>query len=75
MFDAMTLDFLKQLAKGIAQQFGNDCEVVVHDLTSNNPDSSIVAIENGHVTSRKLGDGPSHVVLEALHGDRSMPQI
>ena len=71
MFDAMTLDFLKQLAKGIAQQFGNDCEVVVHDLTSNNPDSSIVAIENGHVTSRKLGDGPSHVVLEALHGDRS----
>ena len=27
---------------------------------------SIVAIENGHVTGRKVGDGPSHVVLEQL---------
>ena len=34
--------------------------------------SSIVAIENGHVTGRKVGDGPSHVVLEQLgHEDDS----
>ena len=71
MATTLPLDFLKQLARGIAQQFGQNCEVVVHDLSDNNVDSSIVAIENGHVTSRKLGDGPSHVVLEALHGDRS----
>ena len=25
-----------------------------------------MAIYNGHVTGRKLGDGPSHVVLEQL---------
>ncbi|BDF69222.1 hypothetical protein CE91St41_02030 [Oscillospiraceae bacterium] len=60
------MQFMFQLAKGIARQFGPNCEVVVHDLTSNDPDSSIVAIENGHVTGRKPGDGPSHVVLEAL---------
>ncbi len=71
MFDSLPLDFLKQLAKGIAQQFGPQCEVVVHDLSSQDSDHSIVAIENGHVTHRKLGDGPSHVVLEALKGDRT----
>ena len=69
MPDASTLQFLFQLARGIAGQFGPNCEVVVHDLASNDPESSIVAIENGHVTGRKVGDGPSHVVLEALRGD------
>lgn len=71
MPNASTLEFLLQLAKGIARQFGPNCEVVVHDLVSNDPDSSIVAIENGHVTGRKLGDGPSHIVLEALQSDRT----
>ena len=67
--DASVLQFMFQLAKGLAKQFGPNCEVVVHDLASNDPESSIVAIENGHVTGRKVGDGPSHVVLEALRGD------
>ncbi|MEG1857370.1 MAG: helix-turn-helix transcriptional regulator [Pseudoflavonifractor sp.] len=67
--DASMLQFLFQLAKGLAQQFGPNCEVVVHDLASGDPDSSIVAIENGGVTGRKVGDGPSHVVLEALRSD------
>ncbi|MEF9968889.1 MAG: helix-turn-helix transcriptional regulator [Ruthenibacterium sp.] len=61
-----SLNFLKQIAKGIAQQFGTDCEVVVHALTNGSLENSIVAIENGHVTNRKVGDGPSHVVLEAM---------
>lgn len=61
------LDFYKQLAHALALQFGSGCEVVVHDLEAADPSHSIVAIENGHVTGRKLGDGPSHVVLEALH--------
>jgi len=60
--------FLFRLAKALSVQFGPDCEVVIHDLQSNDPDSSIVAIENGHVTGRKVGDGPSHIVLEALSG-------
>ncbi len=64
------LDFYKRLGHAIALQFGAGCEVVVHDLQAKDPDHSIVWIENGHVTGRKLGDGPSHVVLEALHANK-----
>ena len=69
MLDKMTLQILRQIAHGLAHQFGSNCEVVVHDLTSGQLNSSIVLIENGHVTDRKVGDGPSHVVLEALKHD------
>ena len=67
MLDLWTLDTLRQLAHGVARQFGSDCEVVIHDLTQ--LDNSIVFIENGRVSNRKAGDGPSHVVLEALKSD------
>ena len=63
--EAGKLELLKQIAAGIAAQFGSDCEVVVHDL-SRHPDRCIVAIENGHVTGRKVGDGASRVVLEQM---------
>lgn len=66
---AYEIKFLSQLAKGIARQFGPNCEVVVHDLGTAEPERSIVAIENGHVSGRQLGDGPSHVVWEALKTD------
>ncbi len=65
------LDFLKQLAHGLAVQFGSSCEVVIHDLTGKDLDSSIVYIENGHVSDRKAGDGPSGIVLETLRSDPS----
>ena len=71
---ATTLQFYLRLAQGIARQFGPNCEVVVHDLQSGDPETSIVAIENGHVSGRRVGDGPSHVVLEALRGDRTQLQ-
>jgi predicted transcriptional regulator YheO len=74
MINGISWEFLAQLAKGITQQFGKNCEVAVHDLSENYKESSIVIIENGEVTSRKVGDGPSHVVLEALHGDQSKLQ-
>ncbi|WP_409970059.1 helix-turn-helix transcriptional regulator [Bengtsoniella intestinalis] len=64
---------LRQVAVGIATQFGNDCEVVVHDL-SKDIDSSIVAIENGHVSGRSVGDGASSVVLEQMEHLDSQPQ-
>ena len=63
--ESKRLELLRQVAAGIAAQFGSGCEVVVHDL-SRHPDHSIVAIFNGHVTGRKVGDGASHVVLEQL---------
>jgi len=57
---------LKQIAAALAAQFGPNCEVVIHDLTARDPERSIVFIENGHVTGRKVGDGPSNVVMEQL---------
>lgn len=63
------IELCKQLARGIARQFGNNCEVVVHDLSSEDSEHSVVVIENGHVTGRRLGDGPSHVVWETLKAD------
>ena len=63
------LHFLKQLAHGLAAQFGNSCEVVIHDLTKKDLDKSIVYIENGHVSNRHTGDGPSGIVLETLRSD------
>ena len=55
MPEASTLQFLFQLAKGIASHFGPNCEVVVHDLDSNDPESSIVAIENGQSPAARWG--------------------
>ena len=66
------LNVLKQMAKAIAQQFGKDCEVVIHDLSLENIDSSIVYIENGHVTGREVGGGPSGIVLDAMKRHDSM---
>ncbi|MEL7609408.1 MAG: helix-turn-helix transcriptional regulator [Bacillota bacterium] len=67
--DKSALDFLKRLSAAIAAQFGNTCEVVVHDLSGKEMEHTVVAIENGHVTNRKVGDGPSHIVLESIRGD------
>lgn len=57
--------FLERLAKGISTLFGNCCEVTVHDMTKGY-ENTIVAIENGHVTNRRIGDGASEMVLKAL---------
>lgn len=68
------LEMLKQLAAGIAAQFGSNCEVVIHDVSSNHPDHSIVHIENGHVSGRKVGDGASQVVLDQMASQAEHPQ-
>lgn len=60
------LTVLKQIGQAIADQFGSDCEVVIHDLKTQDPENSIVFIANGHITNRKIGDGPSSVVFDAL---------
>ncbi len=62
----MQLSLLKKMAHGMAQQFGPDCEIVIHDVSLLHSGNTIVHVENGHVSSRKVGDGPTHPVLEAL---------
>ena len=32
-----TLDLLKRLAKALSAQFGDNCEIVVHDISSGDP--------------------------------------
>ena len=66
-----TLDFLKQLAHGLAIQFGSSCEIAINDLKTKDLERSIVYIENGHVSNRQTGDGPSGIVLETLQSDPS----
>ena len=70
MSQASTLHFLEELARSLVQQFGPRCEAAVHDLTVPDRRRSIAAIENGQISGRTVGDGPSPLMLEALRGGR-----
>lgn len=72
--ESRRLETLKQIAHGIAVQFGDKCEVVIHDVTPGRPDHTIVYIENGHVSGRKMGDGASQVVLDQIANLESQPE-
>jgi predicted transcriptional regulator YheO len=48
----------------IADLFGSNCEVVLHDITQ--PEKSIVKIRNGHVTGRKVGDALTDLGLKMI---------
>ncbi|MCI1208170.1 MAG: helix-turn-helix transcriptional regulator [Treponema sp.] len=71
MTSPIVLSALEQVAVCLGKQFGNNCEVVIHELERDKFSSRIVRIVNGHVSQRKKGDGPSNIVLEALKKDPS----
>lgn len=48
----------------IADIFGSNCEVVLHDIS--NLEHSIIRIKNGHVTGRKVGDPMTDVGLQMI---------
>lgn len=58
---------LKQIMKLISTTFGEDCEIVLHDW-SKGYEQSIIAIENGDVTNRKVGNCGSNLGLEIMRG-------
>ena len=60
-------DFFEGLIKGVTALFGTNCELVLHDLTGDY-ESTVVMIENGHVTGRRIGDCGSNLGLEVLRG-------
>ena len=62
----MDLEFLRRMAHALSVQFGENCEVVIHDLNGQDAEHTIAVIENGHVSQRHMGDGASRVGLEAL---------
>jgi predicted transcriptional regulator YheO len=55
---------LLPIVRGLAEMFGPDCEVVLHDVRK--LPNSIVAIENGGVTGRTVGDVPTDRMLRSL---------
>lgn len=63
--DEMVL--LQKIMKAVAAEMGPSCEVVLHDYEGDY-DRTIVAIENGHVTGRKVGDCGTNLGLEVLRG-------
>ena len=63
--EAMPL--LQQILTLIEKQFGNKCEVVLHDLTKDY-NNTIVDIRNGNVTNRTIGGCGSNLGLEVLRG-------
>ena len=61
---------LLPIVQGLAEMFGPDCEVVLHDVAE--LPHSIVAIENGEVTGRTVGDVPTDRMLRNLrHPDKT----
>ncbi len=48
------LNLVSRLSEGLGQALGKSCEIVVHDFAS--PESSIIAISNGSLTGRRVGD-------------------
>ncbi len=51
----------------IAEMFSPYLEVIVHNLT--NPNQSIIAIFNSHITGRKIGDGTSDIGYKKLSNE------
>ena len=68
--DKSTIDFYTRLAHGLAAQFGSNCEIVIHDLESNDVEHSIVAIENGYVS---LAMGPSTLFWNLYRTGKNTP--
>lgn len=52
------------LVEGIANTFGKNCEVILHDIRY--PQSSIIAIANGHISGRTIGSPMSEYGLATL---------
>lgn len=64
MNDQELVPLIKRIAEGIANTFGNSCEVEICDL--DHPDSTVIAIYNGHVSGRKIGDSISKLGIKIL---------
>lgn len=61
------LPVLNAIISGMAEHFGSDYEFVIHDY-SKGVESSVISIENGHVTNRQIGDGATALGLRLLQG-------
>ncbi|RLD19162.1 MAG: hypothetical protein DRI33_03380 [Caldiserica bacterium] len=63
--DEAIIKALKPVTKGIAALLGKNCEVVLHSFMGSR--HSIIAIENGEITNRKIGSSLTNSGLEILN--------
>lgn len=61
------MPFWNRLMSMLEAQFGDQCEVVLHDLAKDYSET-IVDIRNGGITGRKIGDCGSNLGLEVMRG-------
>ncbi len=52
------------IAEFISAILGNNCEVVIHDVTI--PNNSIIFIKNGHLSGRRVGGPLTNLVLSII---------
>jgi len=62
------LQSLIPVVKMLAQTFGPDCEVVLHDLSR--PQASRILIEHSHVTGRQVGMPIGDLIVRVLRSPR-----
>lgn len=62
------LQLLKKVMNILESHFGEDLEIVLHDLTRNY-DNTIIDIRNNSITNRQIGDGGDNLGLEVLSGN------
>ena len=58
-------------ADGLAEFWGENCEVIIHDLTQ--LDASVVKIVNGHLSGRQVGAPISEVTLNFVNKMMATP--
>jgi predicted transcriptional regulator YheO len=63
---------LGPVMRGITSAVGQHCEVVLHDLTGEDFEHTIAAIENGHVTGRSVGGPSTNLGLEVVREESSV---
>jgi len=60
------------VVKGLAKTLGQHYEIVLHDISETK--SSVIAIENGHITGREVGAPATDFLFEVINSKKSSEQ-
>ncbi len=66
------LEAIKPIVTGLARTFGQNFEIVLHDISR--AESSVIAIENGHITNRKVGSPSTDLLMDMAHKNQNNGQ-
>jgi len=67
------LKLFTPLVDALAATFGQNCEVVLHDLS--NPKKSVIKIANGQITGRKIGGPITDLGLRLLEKGKNQTNV